>query len=251
MTNIHLLGIKLTLCTRDELLEAVRGFVVGKRKALVLSGNAHSFNLAYENRWLRDFFDKADIVRLDGAGLRLGAWMMGYRTAPRMTWADFAWDLAEHCERHGISLFLLGAAHGVAAKSAQRLQARFPKLTIAGTHHGYFDKSAGADQNEEVVRTINACSPDILIAGFGMPLQEDWLLRNFERLDVRVAFTGGAVFDYLSGELPRGPRWMCRTGFEWLARLLIEPRRLWRRYLIGNTLFLCRILQARFRKERP
>lgn len=78
-----------------------------------------------------------------------------------------------------------------------------------------------------------------------MPLQERWLLENYDRLDVHVVMTGGAVFDYISGELRRGPQWMTDNGLEWMARLLIEPRRLWKRYIIGNPLFLWRVIRQR------
>ena len=123
--------------------------------------------------------------------------------------------------------------------------AAYPDLEIVGFRHGYFDHSAGSPENEAVVEEINAAAPDILLVGLGMPLQERWLMENWQRLDVRVALTGGAVFDYVSGRLRRGPRLLTDNGFEWLARLLVEPRRLWRRYLIGNPLFLLRVLKQR------
>ncbi len=126
-----------------------------------------------------------------------------------------------------------------------RLRERYPDLEISGVHHGYFDHSAGGAASEEVVEEINASAPDILLVGLGMPLQERWLMENIDRLDVGVALTGGAVFDYASGRLRRGPRLLTDNGFEWLARLLLEPRRLWRRYLLGNPLFLLRVLRQR------
>jgi N-acetylglucosaminyldiphosphoundecaprenol N-acetyl-beta-D-mannosaminyltransferase len=162
-----------------------------------------------------------------------------------VTWADFAWDLAAYAETRDLSLFLLGARPGVAERAAAKLKQRFPDLHIAGTHHGYFDKALGSPQNEVVVDQINAANPDILIVGFGMPLQERWLMENWERLEASVALTGGAVFDYVSGELRRAPRWMTDHGLEWLGRLIIEPRRLWKRYLIGNPLFILRVLRQR------
>ena len=96
----------------------------------------------------------------------------------------------------------------------------------------------------ELGRT-NAVKPNILIVGFGTPLKERWLMENWDRIEVNVALTGGAVFDYVSGELRRAPRWMTDHGLEWLARLIIEPCRLWKRYLIGNPLFLWRVLKQR------
>ncbi len=96
----------------------------------------------------------------------------------------------------------------------------------------------------ELGRT-NAVKPNIIIVGFGMQPQERWLMENWDRIEINVALTGGAVFDYVSGELRRAPRWMTDHSLEWLAWLIIEPRRLWKRYLIGNPLFLWRVLKQR------
>jgi N-acetylglucosaminyldiphosphoundecaprenol N-acetyl-beta-D-mannosaminyltransferase len=244
------LGIQLSMCTEVELLDAIRHSVVIGSKMTVLSGNVHSFNLACQHQWLRSFFNKADIVRLDGVGVRLGAWILGFRTPSRVTWADFAWDLARYAELHGLTLFFLGGRPGVAERASEVLKTRFPDLRIVGTHHGYFDKAPGDPENESLVEQINAVRPDILIVGFGMPTQERWLLENWDRVEANVALTGGAVFDYVSGELRRAPIWMTDHGLEWLGRLLIEPRRLWKRYLVGNPLFLWRVVQQRFGWQR-
>ena len=243
--RIQILGTPLTIYTIHQLLESIQGIIVSDKKGFVLSGNVHSFNLAYRQDWLQNFYTQAHIVRLDGAGVRLGAWILGHQTPSRMTWADFAWDLAEFAAPRGFTFFFLGARPGVADKAAANLQARFPDLRIVGTHHGYFDKTPGSAENEAVIEQINAVKPNILIVGFGMPLQERWLMENWDRIDANVALTGGAVFDYVSGELQRAPRWMTDNGLEWLGRLLIEPRRLWKRYLIGNPLFIWRVLKQR------
>lgn len=242
---VHVLGIRLSTCAREELLDTIRQSINEENRIIVLSGNVYSFNLAYRQPWLRSFFNQADIVRLDGAGLRLGARLLGYTMPGRMTWADFAWDLAEFAETRGFTFFFLGAKRGVAEKAAANLKTRFPALSIVGTHHGYFDKTNGSMENEAVIDKINALRPDILIVGFGMPLQERWLRENWDRIDANITLTGGAVFDYVSGELQRGPRWMTDHGLEWLARLIIEPRRLWKRYIIGNPVFIYRVIRQR------
>lgn len=246
LKHMEILGSRLTLCDQKTLLAEIHRAAAEKNFLTILSGNVHAYNLAFQHLWLRRYFNQADIVRLDGAGVRLGARILGYHTPPRMTWAAFGWDLAYMAAEHGLKLYLLGSREGVAARAAEKLQDRFPALQIAGTQHGFFDKDAGSSENEDIIRMINASGADILIVGFGMPLQERWLSENRERLQVPVVMTGGAVFDYLSGEQRRGPKWMTENGFEWLARLLIEPRRLWKRYIIGNPLFLIRVLRQRF-----
>jgi N-acetylglucosaminyldiphosphoundecaprenol N-acetyl-beta-D-mannosaminyltransferase len=153
--------------------------------------------------------------------------------------------LAAFAAAQGFSLYFLGGRPSVAREAARRLIESYPDLKIAGVRHGYFDHSAGSTQNEAVVAEINAAAPDILLVGLGMPLQERWLMENRERIGAGVVLTGGAVFDYVSGGLRRGPRLLTDNGFEWLARLFVEPRRLWRRYLVGNPLFLLRVLKQR------
>jgi N-acetylglucosaminyldiphosphoundecaprenol N-acetyl-beta-D-mannosaminyltransferase len=100
-------------------------------------------------------------------------------------------------------------------------------------------------ENETLIQQINDLKPNFILVGFGMPLQERWLMENWDRLEVNIAITLGAVFDYISGDLKRAPGWFNKHGMEWLGRLIIEPRRLWKRYLIGNPLFLLRIIKHR------
>ena len=223
----------------------IERLVRGGRRGLVLNVNAHCLNLCYEDPRLRDFLNGAEAVLCDGAGVMLAARILGERIPQRITYADWIWQLADLASARGFSLYFLGARPDVAREAARRLRERYPDLEIVGVRHGYFDHSAGAAENEAVVEEINASAPDILLVGLGMPLQERWLMENIERLDAGVVLTGGAVFDYVSGRLRRGPRFLTDSGFEWLARLLVEPRRLWRRYLLGNPLFLLRVLRQR------
>lgn len=235
--------------TVAELHARILGFVREGGHALVLHANVHGLNLCYRDPGLRSFFNVASLVFCDGSGVMLAARILGERIPERITYADWTWQLAAFAEREGLSLFFLGARPGVAEIAAVRLEERHPDLKIAGAHHGYFDWTVGAPENEAVVAEINAARPDLLLVGLGMPLQERWLMQNWDRLDARVALTGGAVFDYVSGELKRGPRVLTNNGFEWLARLLIEPGRLWRRYVVGNPIFLARVLVQRLTKK--
>lgn len=248
LERVNVLGVGVDPLTVEELDSEVRRLARGAERAVVLNVNAHCLNLAYRDDGLRDYLDRADVVFCDGFGVRVAARLLGRRIPARITYADWMWRLAALADREDFSLYLLGARPGVARRAADRLVQRYPGLKVSGAHHGYFDHRAGSAENEAVVEEINAAAPDILVVGFGMPLQERWLMQNRRRLNAKVALTGGAAFDYVAGNLRRGPRLLTRNGFEWLARLLIEPRRLWRRYLIGNPLFLVRVLRQRFSK---
>lgn len=243
--RVDVLGVGVDPVTVEKLHAEMGEMIRDGRHALVLNANVHCLNLAHGDPALRSFLNQAEVVFCDGAGVMLAARLLGRRIPERITYADWTWRLADYAAAEGFTLYLLGARPGVAEKAAEKLRERYPALKISGIHHGYFDRSAGSPENEAVIREINAAAPDILLVGFGMPLQERWLMENWHRIDANVALTGGAVFDYVSGELRRGPRVLTYNGFEWLARLLVEPRRLWRRYVIGNPIFLLRVLRQR------
>jgi N-acetylglucosaminyldiphosphoundecaprenol N-acetyl-beta-D-mannosaminyltransferase len=243
---VDVLGVGVDPMLVDDLQAEIRRLAGSGELGLVLNVNAHCLNLCHDDPALRKFFNSADVVFCDGVGVMLAARLLGRRIPARITYADWAWRLASFAETEGLSLFLLGAGPGVAEEAARRLKERHPALDLSGVRHGYFDHAASSPENEAVLREIKAARPDILLVGLGMPLQETWLMENRHRIEAGVALTGGAVFDYVSGSLRRGPRLLTDNGLEWLARLLVEPHRLWRRYLLGNPLFLLRVIRQRF-----
>ena len=245
-----MLGVGVDPITVEELHAEIGRLIRGGEHALMLNGNVHCLNLAYRDAALRNLLNGAEIVFCDGAGVMLAARLLGRRIPERITYADWMWRLAAFAASEGHTLYFLGARPGVAEEAARRLTERFPALKIAGVHHGYFDHATGSPENESVIEGINAARPDILVVGFGMPRQERWLMENWDRVDANVTLTGGAVFDYVSGRLRRGPRLLTDYGFEWLARLLVEPARLWRRYLVGNPVFVLRVLRQRLSPEK-
>jgi N-acetylglucosaminyldiphosphoundecaprenol N-acetyl-beta-D-mannosaminyltransferase len=160
-----------------------------------------------------------------------------------MTCPDWIEQLATACAAADRSLFLLAGEPGVADNAVEKLREKTPGLRI-DAHHGFFDKEGA--ENQQVIGRINTFKPDVLYVGMGMPLQERWIIDNIEQIDSRVILPLGACLDFYVGELYRGPRWMTDNGFEWMSRLITEPRRLARRYLIGNPLFLSRVVKQRF-----
>ena len=245
MEKANILGVNIDLVRLDDVLAIIQETVTAGRRLLIAHVNVLGINIAYEQAWYREFLNGADLVYCDGMGVKLAGHLMGYDIPERFTLADWAWQLAEMGERCGFSLFLLGNPPGTAEKAAAHLQQLHHALNIAGTRHGFFDKTVGHPENEAILEQINVARPNILLVGFGMPVQEKWLEENWPRLGVNVAIACGALFEYLAGDLPRGPRWMTQNYLEWLARLLISPRRYWKRYLIDNPLFMFRVLRQK------
>ncbi len=239
--EVILLDTRVHKVTVQELIEYVIKAAKIEKKTIVGNVNVRAMNFACELPWYRDFLNNANLVFCDGFGILLGAKLQGYsvQSIHRMTCPDYIENLVLACEKENVSLFLLAGRPGVVDKAIAKFKAIAPNLRVEG-HHGYFEKSG--EENDSVIDKINKFKPGVLYIGFGMPLQERWILDNLERVEARVFLPLGACLDFYTGTVQRGPRWMTDRGLEWLTRLATEPQRLWERYLMGNTLFFYRVI---------
>ncbi len=229
-----------------EILLLIKKSIYSKKKIIISYVNIQAINLTFRHPWFLDYLNHSDIVFCDGFGVILGARILGKKFIHRNTPPDWIPQLAELCAQNNFNMGLIGSKAGIAEKVSEILQCENPELNIVYNHHGFFTKTPGHPENEAFIQAINSAKPDILLVGFGMPLQEKWIMENFERLDVKVVMPVGAAFDYVSGNVRRAPRWMTEHGLEWLGRLIIEPRRLWKRYIIGIPLFFWRVFLQKF-----
>lgn len=243
----EIFGIAVETDPPPELLRRIIGHAERREPLSVSYVNAHVLNESQSNPDLRHALRACDLVYCDGYGVRLAARLIGLRVPYRMTGADWIWGVAALCQQGGRSIYLLGSDPGASAKAAQTLQRWYPRLDVRGTHHGYF--GPGSPHSDRVVEHIAEQQPDILLVGIGTPAQELWVHENRDRLQVPVVWTVGALFDYVSGGVPRAPHWIADNGLEWIFRLAVEPRRMWRRYLLGNPAFLYRVLEERRRRD--
>jgi N-acetylglucosaminyldiphosphoundecaprenol N-acetyl-beta-D-mannosaminyltransferase len=240
--------IPIDLGQPDDLLSTVSRWADEGRTRRVMYVNAHVVNQSRVTGGLRSALARADLVYCDGYGVRLAARALHAQVPYRMTGADWIWTLAARCAVAGHSLYLLGSEPPIASEAADRLRRWYPGLEVAGAHHGFF--GLDSPHNERVLEDIRGHAPDIVLVGMGSPKQELWVDRYADHLGGAVVWTVGALFDYVSGHIPRAPRWLADNGLEWIFRLAIEPRRMWRRYLIGNPMFLSRVL-AESRQQTP
>ncbi len=256
--SVSVLGVPVCPCSEDEAIRYVTRFVDDHRhmtnraqgamwsadgQLTIAYANAHTVNVACKDAEYRAILQSVDIVCCDGAGVVLGARLLGEHLPGRMAAADWIYPLARTCASEGISLYLLGGKTGVAEMAATRLRALYPQLAIVSTHEGYIASSI--DKSLRVVADINRAAPDILLVGMGTPLQEKWIATYRERIRVPVFWAVGALFEFVAGVVPRAPHWMMDHSMEWLFRLMMEPRRLGQRYLWGNPLFICRVFRQR------
>jgi N-acetylglucosaminyldiphosphoundecaprenol N-acetyl-beta-D-mannosaminyltransferase len=243
-----LFEIPIDLAHPAELLRTISSWANERVTRRVMYVNAHVVNQSRTTLGLREALRRADLVYCDGYGVRLAARVLKRPVPHRMTGADWIWGLARQCELAGHSLYLLGSEPPLAREAATRLRHFYPRLAVAGAHHGFFELDS--PHNERVIEDIRAHRPNIVLVGMGTPKQELWADRYADRLDGAVVWTVGALFDYVSGHTPRAPRWLADNGFEWIFRLAIEPQRMWRRYLLGNPVFLKRVF-SEARRDAP
>ena len=209
--------------------------------------NAHYVNVAARDRDYDAALRRASLLFADGSGMRIAGRLRGVKLVGNVNGTDMFPLLADAMEEAGKSLYLLGGGLGVAEGVAEYLSARNPALEVRGCAHGYRAPGEWA----EVVEEIRTLRPDVLLVAMGAPVQDVWIQEHLERLRVPVTLAVGGLFDFYSGRIPRAPKPIRALGLEWLFRLTQEPRRLWRRYLLGNVTFLGGALRAAVRTNTP
>ncbi len=235
---LHFFGIDITNTTMDEAVGWMVKRVKDNKPAFVAFVNPDCLNIACQNDQYRQVLSTlATRVLPDGIGINIGCRLLGVSLMANVNGTDLFPRLCEKSAAEGVSLFLLGSKPGVAEAVSFKMRERFPALSIAGVRDGYFKQ----EESRQIVEEINSSKADILLVAFGAPKQELWLAEHHHQLKTRVCLGVGGLFDFYSGRLPRAPVWMREIGLEWTWRLLQEPERMWRRYLIGNPLFLYRV----------
>ena len=242
MTRVRVLGVDIDPVEPQELIPSVAALHKAGVPATIGYVNAHVLNQVAKHVLLKDFLTTANLVYCDGNGVRLGAKILGRSLPARMTGADWIWDLAEYAENRW-KLYWIGGEPGVAEKATATLSRKHPQLSIR-TDHGFHERRGS--QDIEVIDRINEYGPDILLVGMGTPEQERWVHERRQKLKVPVVWCLGATHDSLAGVEQRGPSWLTNRA-EWIARLHQNPSRMWKRYLIGNPMFMARVLRERIK----
>jgi N-acetylglucosaminyldiphosphoundecaprenol N-acetyl-beta-D-mannosaminyltransferase len=251
-----ILGIPIDDLNMSEALNRIEEFIATGRATRkthqIATVNADFVVNALKDPELRYLLQEADMATADGMPLVWGARALGVQLESRVTGADLVPALAERAAQRGYSLFLLGAEPGVAASAAAILKERFPRLIIAGVvsppHRPVLE------MDHSVIETIKRARPDILLVAFGNPKQEKWIGMYGREVGVPVMIGVGGTLDFIAGKTRRAPVWMQRIGMEWSYRLLQNPRRLWRRYvvdLLGFTTFFLRQWWIMRQGQRP
>lgn len=232
--TVDIIGITfLDMAFDDAVASLMRVLDAGARRT-VFFANAATLNLVAEDPSYRDTLNSADFVYGDGTGVRWAASVRGVKLQSNLNGTDMIPALIER--RPGIRVYLLGGTKEMIAAAATGFAETFPNAVLAGWRDGYFDH----DHCDDVVAQINAARPDLLLVGFGNPLQERWIAANRQRLEVPLTAGVGGLFSYWAGTLKRAPSLFRKLGLEWVHILLRQPHKA-KRYLLGNPLFVMRM----------
>ena len=232
----HVLGAFVDALTWDEALARISAWAAARESRYVCLCNAHMVVTTMQDQYFLRVVNEADMATPDGIPV---AWMLrrlGFREQQRMSGANLMWRYLALAEARGDAAYFYGGTDATLTLLSARLRAAFPGLRIAGTYSPPFRPLTLEEDAEDVAR-INDSGAGAVFVGLGCPKQETWMAAHRGRIRA-VMFGVGAAFEFHAGVINRAPLWMQRWGLEWLHRLCSEPRRLWKRYLVTNTLFI-------------
>lgn len=225
----------IKLLTSRESLEALP-----EGKLLINTINAHSYNTAQKDALFAEALLQGDVLIPDGASIVMACRWLKAKVQPKERiagWDLFAFEM-EKLNRKGGTCFFMGSSEKVLGLIRERAKSVYPNIRIE-TYSPPYKPQFSAEENRAIVEAINRCNPDLLWIGMTAPKQEKWAYSHWKELEINChCGTIGAVFDFFAGTMERAPLWWQEHSLEWLYRLMKEPKRMWRRYIIGNTLFL-------------
>ncbi len=248
-SSIEILGTRVDMVQIPDIIRYMEAWINGNNlHHYIVVSNADSVVRSRFSSEMKRAVNNSSLSIPDGFPLVLLGRLNGHHLAQRAYGPDLTSNFLTTTENKGYTHFFYGATEDTLNKLLKNIKNRFPRLKISGFYAPPFRKLTLAE-DAEVVKMINRISPSVLWVGIGCPKQEIWMYEHKDKLNVPVMVGIGAAFDYLAGTKLQAPQWIRNNGFEWLFRLITEPRRLWRRYLINNCIFLYYIAKEMISKN--
>lgn len=223
--------------------------ILNDGKLLINTINAHSYNTALKDSLFAEALTKGDILIPDGASIVMACKWLKAKSQPRERiagWDLFVFEMEKLNARRG-KCFFMGSSEKVLSLIKAKAAEVYPNITVE-TYSPPYKQEFTEEDNKAIIDAINKAKPDLLWIGMTAPKQEKWAYKHWNELDINChCGTIGAVFDFFAGTVERAPKWWQEHSLEWLYRLLKEPKRMWRRYIIGNTLFIINIINEKLR----
>lgn len=235
---MQIISLVINNINYHELIAQIRESIEKKKKLFITGANAHIVNLTEDDFEFRKSLKNFDIIHPDGIGVFWASKFLYGKNGMtnRINGSDFYEHLISYCQQSNISIYFFGDKQS----TLELINLKQPHLNIAGFNSGY------NFNDKDVIEKINAAKPDILIVGLGSGKQEKWIALNGQKINVNIIIAVGDGIKVFAGTKKRGPKVFRQLGFEWLIRFFYEPKRLWKRYFIGNPLFILRVVRFKF-----
>lgn len=244
-SRISFFGVYLDIITMQETLERISKFIENNQGVQHVVVNVAKLVYAQKDEQLREIINACPLINVDGAGVILGAKLLGVNIPERVAGIDLMAELIEYSAQKGYRPYFLGAKEEIVKSVVEIYQEKYPNLEIAGYRNGYYRE----DEEASVVEAIKGSDADILFVAMGSPKKEIFLSKYSKTMEVPFTMGVGGSFDVVAGKVQRAPMWMQKIHSEWLYRLIQEPKRMWKRYLITNSIFLGMILREFFKQK--
>jgi len=244
---IDFIGIRLNNMTAEEILDHVDFCVERRTPCQIVGVNVDQALRVIEDEYSHRIFDEAELVFTDGKPIIWMAKSLKRPIVEKISGPDLMMLLCERAARKGHKIFLLGCAEGVAAQAARNLQEKYPGLECVGTYSPPFGFEKDPQEMQKIIGMLRESGADQLFVGMGSPKQDIFIYENMDKYEIPVSYSMGAAIDFIGGSVKRAPKWMSDHGLEWLHRLLQNPKRLWKRYLVDDMRIFTHY--RRFRKE--
>lgn len=242
--RITILNTTIDVLNVNDTIRLVEEYVKKKEPLHLMGVNADKINEVNANERLRQIVNSCGIINADGASVIKASKFLKKPLPERVAGIDLMQSLVKLSANNGYSVYLLGAKQEVVEKTAEVLKAKYPELKLKGIHNGYFKESEWSCISDE----LKKCNPDFVFVGITSPTKE-YLIEYLQDHGNNSVFMGvGGSFDVISGKIPRAPMWMQKHGLEWLFRVIQEPRRLFKRYFVGNTTFIVKVIGEKIKK---
>lgn len=237
MDKIYLFGITIDNVTMGETLERIRTMLAGPGKHFVVTPNVDHLVRLHKDAEFQEVYKRASLVVADGMPVIWGSHLLGRPLKERVAGSDLMLPACKLAAETGARVYFLGSMPGVAERALEKLRDLFPALQVAGHYSPPFGFEKDAAENKRIVERINTSRTDILFVALGAPKQEKWISAHLDELNIKVGLCIGAGVDFIAGAVKRAPAWMHSIGLEWFWRLMSDPGRLWKRYLVEDLLF--------------
>ena len=233
-SRVTILNTSIDVLTMKETIDLVEQYVITKTPLHLMGVNADKINEVNSNERMKQIVNSCGIINADGASVIMASKYLNKPLPERVAGVDLMQELVALSARKGYSIYLLGAKQEVVIKTAEVLKDKYNDLNIVGVHNGYFKE----DEWPQIYEDINKVNPDFVFVGITSPIKE-YLIEFLQSMGAKSVFMGvGGSFDVISGNIPRAPLWMQKCNLEWLFRVIQEPKRLFKRYFVGNSLFI-------------